>query len=205
VFHEFARGIDKGVFLWAESRDVRHHPFDLLNYVFIHLDASVALYLEDDVIISPDATKLAEWYVANASEFASLHFNHGSQSNNAEEDPVLLIPQTRFISTLGVVFLRTHWLSRLRQWYFNDDHKYAPSKGWDYSLAAYTEALHIPTLYSAVARANHIGHEGGTHANPEWSKAAFEGRKIYTGPAIHAFHISDCLDYTAPRSASSGQ
>jgi len=189
VIRNFAPGMDKGIFLWGTPRDVRHNPFALLEYTFLHLDASIALYIEDDVIVSQDVTNLAEWYAANAPEYATLHLHGGGQSKDAEEDPRIIKTQPRFISTLGVIFLRTHWLNKLRHWWFDNDHKYGAGDGWDFSLVGFSEYRLMPTLYSAVARANHIGHEGGTHAPKEWSIENFGNRKIYSGEPIRDFKI----------------
>lgn len=195
VIRNFAPGINKGIFLWGTTRDVRRNPFELLEYTFLHLDASLALFIEDDVIVSQDATNLAEWYATNAPEYPTLHLHSGMQGKDAEEDPRIIKTQPRFINTLGVVYLRTHWLNKLRHWWFDDNHKYNDKTGiryglgYDFSLAGFSESLHLPTLYSAVARSNHIGHEGGTHTPKEWSIENFANRKIYSGEPIRDFKI----------------
>jgi hypothetical protein len=161
-----------------ENRDrlgVRVNPFNVLDYVF-YKGATLNVYLEDDLVLAPDALAFASWYGAELrgdllGDQRTLCLRlHVPSRGHEDPDAVTL---ARSFAPLGFVLSREQWLRYFRPAWFNDGHELAPSVGWDFSVQALlSRDAGLTVAAPALARANHIG-ATGTHMNPALNAATY--------------------------------
>lgn len=134
---------------------VRDNPYHLLRKVF-NLGATEVVYIEEDIILSPDTLDLCNWYfnLPDVNNHLCLNlYNHDSKSTL---DPSDVLPGKGF-SSLGIAMTKYQWdtfFSKL--WH---THK----SGWDFSFTQILEGGKIKNLSPAVSRTHHIGRFGGVH------------------------------------------
>ena len=171
---------------------VEAHPHRLLNRAFAG-GSALNLYLEEDLLISPDATALALWYAE--------HHQPGWLCLNLLAVPcgsaaVLSDPRfpnelflARTFNSLGFAVRREEWYGLLEPVWFGGKEPLVAGGwaanwgtrgvgGWDwsiYALLAYRKDLF--SVQPALARASHMG-KTGTHATPEFHDKAFRDIKI---------------------------
>ena len=171
---------------------VEAHPHRLLNRAFAG-GSALNLYLEEDLLISPDATALALWYAE--------HHQPGWLCLNLLAVPcgsaaVLSDPRfpnelflARTFNSLGFAVRREEWYGLLEPVWFGGKEPLVAGGwaanwgtrgvgGWDwsiYALLAYRKDLF--SVQPALACASHMG-KTGTHATPEFHDKAFRDIKI---------------------------
>lgn len=165
---------------------VRENPYCALNRVFEE-GSKMNIYLEEDVVISRDAVRMANWYWditrADQERWLSLNYFH-SGSNRA--DPVGLIESKAF-NALGMVMTRPAWLRWFQPNWHNDSRSQAvwgkKYVGWDWAMTSMM-AVEKPlmTLTPVFSRSNHIGRDGGVHASPKFHDETFVGLPINQDP-----------------------
>ncbi len=57
------------IILPNEKQGVRNNPFNLLYYVYDEMNSEVNIYLEEDLEVSSDITKIANWYITLPRDF----------------------------------------------------------------------------------------------------------------------------------------
>lgn len=150
------RFMDTDVHVNATRLGVRENPYQLLKRTF-DLGYEGVLYLEDDVILSPDAVELALHY-ANSEE-AERHrclclYNMNSLSRS--EPAVVEIDQSiRRFAALGFFTTSKHWREFFGTIWNTSE------KGWDFSVAESGDANRVAV--PRVSRSHHIGRFGGVH------------------------------------------
>lgn len=169
------------------KRGVRDNPFFLLNDVFGRMGSVFNIYLEEDVIISPDAVRMANWYWditrPNQERWLSLNYFHpGSRT----DDPVGVMESKNF-NALGMVITKPSWERWLKPNWYNDARPktvYGPDHtGWDWCMTAMlAQEARVKTLTPILSRSNHIGRDGGVHASAEFHDETFPHIKINTDP-----------------------
>jgi len=164
---------------------IRHNPFETINRAFRE-GSQFNLYLEDDIILSPDAVQLANWYqtLPRYEEYLALClFRYASDPTRPTD--VLLGERegkTRF-SALGLGISKKAWDTLFAPFWFDD----ARSKeltgetntGWDYTVTTTLKVMEdLQFLVPAFGRSTHIGRDGGVHCKPEWHDDMFGGITI---------------------------
>lgn len=128
---------------------VRNNPHNLLKYVFETMNSDMNVYMEDDVIISPDALQMADWFFTQDTEYFSLQYFNRTRNNPNNLTDLIEINPIEF-SALSFVLKRKNWDNLKSMWYL---HK----KGWDYSVCNNLDKKMITPSFS---RSNHIGRVG---------------------------------------------
>jgi len=136
---------------------VRDNPYSLLKTVFDR-GSKLNVYLEDDVLISPDALSLANWYdhLPARDEYLCL-----SLFRKLEPLGVALVEESSKFDALGFVLSREQWCKYFEKYW------YAQSNGWDHSIRGMIKELGVKTLIPGQSRSFHIGREGGVHYRPQ--------------------------------------
>tara|TARA_Y100000004_G_scaffold195518_1_gene262716 strand:- start:1048 stop:1818 length:771 start_codon:yes stop_codon:yes gene_type:complete len=157
------------------------NPYNLLSYVFEKLNSKINIYLEEDMIISPDVCELADWYynlgddsmcfcLCNIGKIEIDEVNkNGSHSCMFYGNPKMTVSGggTGW-SPIGVLMKKEQWETRFKpNWY-------GRSTAWD--LSVYTDSekrrdvqLDRPEnriLMPYKTRSDHMGEHGGTHVKP---------------------------------------
>lgn len=133
---------------------VRVNPHTLLKRAFTSGYTQV-VYLEDDLLISPDAIEMCNWYFKRPEKNKHLCFNlynHDSDENNVNE-----IHTSGKFSALGFAITQYQWKK------FFDPSWFMHKSGWDFSFTGIIESGRATNMLPALSRTHHIGRFGGVH------------------------------------------
>jgi hypothetical protein len=185
VCEEFAWN-NKVIVVNRRKLGVRENPYTALSRVF-NDDSKMNIYLEEDIVISRDATKLVEWFWdqtrTNQERWLSLNF---LAYDSNPKDPVGLVESKRF-NALGMAITKPAW----ERWFKPNWHNDARSKaiygktyhGWDWAITSMmAHEKPLTTLTPVFSRSNHIGRDNGVHATPSFHDQTFEGLPINQDP-----------------------
>lgn len=166
--------VQKHVIVNHRRLGVKENPYQGLKFVFDH-GSLFNVYLEDDVILAPDAFNLANWYASQMEETLCLNLFTYKKAGDPK-----VIRRSKGFSALGLGIKKTSW----DKWFQPSWH--LSSRGWDWSI---TELLEregkLQTLLPDQSRTNHIGRLG-THCTADFHDQTFPDIKIsdgsYRGP-----------------------
>lgn len=158
----------------SHSLGVTENPYELLKRVFETTDVPAVLYLEDDVILAPDAVRLATWYFQHPERNNYLCLNLYNENSQADADPTTLVASNKF-KALAVGITREQW-----EKYFKDGWHKDP-QGWDWSMIAI--AKEVPVLTPCISRSHHIGREHGMYYDASKHDAIYCPNPMCTQPA----------------------
>jgi hypothetical protein len=197
------RGYDFDITINESRRGIKENSFQLIERAF-GTGAQFVLYLEEDLLLSPDATKLALWYQANhRPEWLCLSLLAGGCASTGllsnPDYPDLLFAGHTF-NSLGFAVGRTEWERHMRDAWITEPARVvkfdgALTGGWDWSI--FSMLLNNPqlrTLQPVLARSTHNGRLDGEHCTPQFHDAAFAGLPIYAGPAALRCYRPEPLD-----------
>jgi hypothetical protein len=146
------------------------NPYNLLSRAF-EAGSAINLYLEEDVIVSPDVIRVAEWFSRiDHDGIACLNLMHGSCGGEGHfsSPPPHFFVRTRRFNSLGIILTRDQWQSHFQPHWFD------LPKGWDWSVLRRIQLTSgLRTLQPLMARANHIGRDGGTYCSPDFHDRVF--------------------------------
>jgi hypothetical protein len=194
---ELLSGVPLSITVNPERLGVRMNPYNLLSRVFEE-KADFVLYLEEDLLLAPDATALAQWYGANyRSEWMCLSLlsgGCGSKGFISEPNHPELLFAGKSFNSLGFAFRRNEWELHIRPAWLSDQIVYTcygqGNGSWDWSVYLHvvmTEGLY--TLQPAAARATHTGRYG-MYCRPEFHDAAFTGLDLAEESAAdRSYHV----------------
>ena len=184
--------MEKDITVNPRKLGVRVNPFTLLTKVFKE-GSELNIYLEEDVVVSPDVTKLADWFLEAQREESWLSLNLlNYKSTNT--DPIGLLPSKHF-NSLGLCIKPHAWKTWFEPNWLSDTAAQkvyqGRSVGWDWSMTAVL-ALEkdLQTLTPVLSRSNHIGREGGVHASPDFHDRTFPHLPINQDPSPGAYRIN---------------
>jgi hypothetical protein len=191
-FAEIARtelhGIDYELSGNGTVLGIRLNPFRLLSRVFAE-GSVLNLYLEEDFLVSPDATRLALWYHRHHRlGWACLNMvsgpcgSAGLLSNPAYPDVLF---EARTFNSLGFVVRRAEWFAVFKPVWMEPDRPPAGRAvaawrthwGWDWSVYGAIADGDLVALQPALARVTHTGAKG-TFTKPGFQERAFGGMEI---------------------------
>jgi hypothetical protein len=186
---QIARGvqfIETRITINPQILGVRRNPYTTLRRVFKE-GSTFNIYLEEDVVISPDTFFLASWFQAlpERDRYVCLSlFNYESR----EGDEAACVVSKR-LAPLGMGITEAAWKQWFKPNWRSDERSrrvYGPScHGWDWSMAALlAEEKDLKTVTPLLSRSNHIGRLGGYHCSPEYHDRTFShlSRATAQGP-----------------------
>jgi hypothetical protein len=171
---------------------VRENPYSTLEWVF-QSGSIFNVYVEEDVVLAPDALVLANWFLNSQNERDWLCLNF-LDYQSSEKEPLLVRGSKRF-NALGICIKLHAWNKWFRKNWFNDKlstkvfskHCY----GWDWSVSALLATQkNLLTLTPALSRSNHIGRLGGVHASADFHDATFGNLIVSSQVYIGDFYIA---------------
>lgn len=153
--------------------------------------ARYALYLEEDMLVSPDATQLAAWYFANHEpDWLCLNLLGGGCSSagfmSNPDHPDLLF-RGRTFNSLGFAVRREEWEQHMRAAWRKEAEPVVkfdgvPTGGWDWAVSSMLmSSPDLSTIQPVLARATHTGRRGGQHCTAAFHDDAFEDLPVFTG------------------------
>ena len=199
IAHSLLDNHDRDIVVNPVRLGVRENPFRLLERVFRE-GSEFNLYLEEDLLLAPDATKLALWYEAHhRPEWLCLNLIAGGCASRGllsnSDHPSLLFSGTTF-NSLGFAVRQQEWRRFIEPAWMTerpDVVKYdgVPTGGWDWQVyAVLLDEAHLRTVQPVLARATHNGRIAGEHCPPWFHDLAFEGLPLYDGAtALNEFNL----------------
>jgi len=139
---------------------INDNPFNLLERAFAD-GSEYNVYLEDDVLVSPDILDMTNWYLQqDLSNVMHLQF---FQSNSAPSYPASMLLHDLFLCW-GFVCTADQWREHIRKaWYTNP-----PEITWDVSVLEYMQAHKLDGYIPMFSRSSNIGAVGtNASASPE--------------------------------------
>lgn len=152
--------IETDVVINDKQLGLNTNTFAPMNRAFIKADFN--LYLEDDIVLSPDALNLFEWYIEQDLTDIALMALCNTTDKSSKLDENLLYKVRRFCGW-GVVMSNNQFEKYFRPAWF-------PKTGsWDWSLANYVRTFKsICNITPQLSRATNIGCIGTNMSKRMW-------------------------------------
>jgi hypothetical protein len=181
---------------------IRLNPFCLLTKVFSE-GSMLNLYLEEDFIVSPDATRLALWYHQNhRPKWACLNMvsgpcgSTGFLSNSFYPD---ILFESHTFNSLGFVTRRDEWFSVFKPAWMGSDNppvSWRTHWGWDWSIYGLLADSDLVAVQPAFARVTHTG-VTGTFSTARYHEKAFGNMEINRAAGIE-YRLLDVAELPHP-------
>lgn len=167
---------------------VRGNPYALLNSVF-DSGSALNIYLEEDLVVSPDVVEMSLWYEKNYQpQWLAMNLISGPcGSAGFVSNPAFpsILFESKVFNSLGFVVRAQEWASHIKKIWMGDGEPNNPNAaywgsrwGWDWSIYAHVAASpELKILQPAFARANHLG-ENGVHVWPDLNRKLFGALRI---------------------------
>lgn len=151
---------------------VRDNPYNALKTAFDDNHSDIVIYLEDDIAVSPDITQLAD-FILSQGEFGVLCVSLCNYESTHKTGNIANLIPVKDFNPLGLIITKHRWETYFKPQWYNDNHSFAPSIGWDWSINALLHDSDLHTLQPEYSRSTHIGREGGTHCTTEYHDKRF--------------------------------
>ena len=166
----------------STRKNHRLNQFSAVNTAF-EAGSSFNCHMDDDLFISLDALKLAEYYLRTFKDAPETFNSYGLfnyDSNPAE--PTKLLTRSQTFTGLGWCAFKENFEKVFKPNWFYDDLaiKYFGSYGWDWAVAAHCKKHNLSEIFPAYSRTNHRGRDMGTCCSHEWHDKAFANLKWNT-------------------------
>ncbi|WP_071190077.1 glycosyltransferase [Trichormus sp. NMC-1] len=195
IIESFANQKLKVNFVVNDSRlGVRKNPYKLLQWCFGH-EASLVLYLEDDVLVSSDCLNFSE-VINKIPKFSSNYLCANLLTTTCNSHSVLCPPiedysklknilvKNKFFSSLGIILNKYQFINYFEPNWFNyplnlRNFQGAETDGWDLAINDYLLSnKDLFVIQSIIPRISHKGIHG-THADYSFHQSAYSHVKIY--------------------------
>jgi hypothetical protein len=187
---ELLAGHDHDLVLNSSHLGSDENPFRLIERAFTE-GSELNLYLEEDLLLAPDVTRLASWFERNhRPDWLCLSLISGGCASagllSKADYPGLLFPARSF-NSLGFAVRRSEWQSPMREAWahghgFAHKHDGIRTGGWDWSIHRLLMANpELRTIQPALARATHNGRLAGEFCTPAFHDRAFSDLPPMTG------------------------
>ena len=183
-----------GLAVNTERRGVRNNPFSLLKDVF-EFGSEINIYLEEDLIVSPDMIALAEWFYRNGNPdqlcLSLLAGGCGSAGLISQPDHPRVLYLDKTFNSYGFVILRDAWYRHFEPNWLIDRPESGAFTGWDWAMWFYLiRQAQLHAVQPALARANHTGREDGEHMPAAFHDLAFGSLPIsHSGITADEFRL----------------
>lgn len=150
---------------------VRQNPYVLLTRVFDLNKSDFNVYLEEDMLLSPDALSFCDFYYENYKDNQTFLCCNMYNYNSTKEYPNELGLSSDFVA-LGVGMLPFQWTNYFQKYWFDENIRHEMKVdeggigGWDWSIRACMKKFHLKVLAPRLSRSKHLG-EHGTYCDTE--------------------------------------
>lgn len=181
ISEELLQGHDFKIHINTQVEGVRRNNYNAIESAFSD-GAGMVLYLEEDLIVSPDTLSLCNWYLeAHTSDLLCLNLLTritGSSSCFSNSGYPNELIKTKSFNSLGIALKKEQWTAHFKEiWLTRVEsqltHLGKKTDGWDFSIYSYLLSqpdLHV--LQPLLARANHLGGEG-TYCTEDYQTSSF--------------------------------
>jgi hypothetical protein len=155
----------------------RENPYNLINRAF-EAGALWVCHFDSDLVISPDAFNLLNWYYETFKANPLTYMSYGLFTYCSGRDkPCYLVRIQNHFNGLGWAIFPENWNMMKTVWFDNElSHKwFSPqTEGFDWSISALCKEKNISSIIPCFSRTNHIGRIG-TYCSEAWQQKAFDG------------------------------
>ena len=168
---------------WSyQTNDVKlgceKNTYKSLEYVFNDLHSDMNIYLEDDVIVSPDITQMADWYMhIDKNDIICLNLLYGSCGGRFHKYYKHLskdiIHRVKQFNSLGLIFTKEQWEEYFKPYWLGNTYN---TDAWDCEIQGQwieNKNSKMYTLQPDFARSNHIGRTGGAKCPTQFHDRTF--------------------------------
>lgn len=188
ISKQILRGYNYEIRINKSVKGVRKNTFDIVKSTF-NKGANLVLYLEEDLVVSPDTLEMCTWYYDHFSDSDEIlclnliaRITGSSACLSSERHPQALV-KTRSFNSLGIAITKRQWAAYFEETWLSRPqnhltHLGQQTDGWDFSI--YSLLLSRPHLYvlqPILARSNHVGGKG-TYCTDEYQSKSFSYVRI---------------------------
>lgn len=199
------KGLDYDIRVNETLLGISLNPFELIDRN-IRNGAELNLCLEEDLLLAPDATRMALWYQRNHRPYwlclCLLAGPCGSASLISNPRHPRILFEARTFNAIGVALRSQEW-PLLAAGIWKGEKKPHPLKGgyadwrygwgWDWSVYGHVaNHAELRCVQPATARATHNGPEG-TYSKPEFHDKAF-GKLALNSQPVEDFELVEVAD-----------
>ena len=167
-------------FILPETKlGVTLNPYRLLEHVFESYGSDYNIYLEEDLVVSPDICNMADWYCSCERESMCLCLCNIGKMELDLHSPFSALEYAapeltqsgggNGFSALGIVLTKNAWLEDFKPYWLTSP------RGWDWSMHDRITESQKKILIPYKTRSDHMG-EWGTHVGgPEHNRKLILG------------------------------
>lgn len=179
------------------QQGVRQNPYNSLRYVFREVGSDFNVHFEDDLIISPDAFRLVEFYYTRFKtpdrflvyELFRDVSEHEMFLASRDQNKVILTHGTHHFAGLGWITTRRNWIHHIEAiWFLDlypDPENTGLRKGWNWTLSHYILSKKMKTVIPAYPHTSHFGERWIGVENPPMNQQTYTDK----------WHNRDRFDY----------
>jgi hypothetical protein len=168
------------------QQGVRQNPFNALQFVFNQVKSTFNVHFEDDLIISPNAIQLVDFYYTRFKtpdryliyELFRYISPHDMYIESNFQNKVHIFHGTKHFAGLGWACTRNNWNRHLKPIWFQDLYPDPENtglrKGWNWTLSHYILSKKHKTIAPAYPHTSHFGERWLGVENPP------QNQQIYT-------------------------
>ncbi len=124
-------------------------------------------HIEEDLVFSPDAFDLVEWYYNNQKDDILIYGTCHRYNTTEDKNDVKLLTHSLGFSGLGWCISRDTWITHFRDIWFNVSPKgRGMHDGWDWNVGRYIQNTGFKEITPVLSRSNTVG-EFGTYSDSE--------------------------------------
>jgi hypothetical protein len=165
--------IEKDIVINQFRQGVRRNPFETIKRAFL-AGSEYNVHLEDDVVVSPDAFQLCNWYYKTFSK-EPKYMHYGLFHYEGDETHPDKIIEIDMFNGYGWSLFKHNWESLYRDEWFNDKLclKMFNAHGWDWAISAAYKTYGYKAIVPHYSRSQNIGREGGVFCTSEFYDKTF--------------------------------
>ena len=166
--------VDTRIHRAKENEGINSNTYWLMSHVFDHEQADYNLYLEDDLVLSPDALNVANWYIENEAHLLATPDldDIGAlclcKLHDMGRDSLTDLFFSRAFVGWGFLMSKRQWWAYGNPAWTTADALWGRPMMWDNSVANYIRERggRIYNLFPTCSRVTNTGREG-VHFTPE--------------------------------------
>lgn len=161
---------------------VTENPKALLNHIFNTSDFNV--YLEEDIVVSPDVLLMANWYADHQKyeDYPILCLSNFDTVDYTKEPNIIS-------SAHPLKFTPFAWATDKKYWETHMSKTWSThSSGWDFAATKELLDAGLTIAHPNCSRSNHIG-VSGVHMTADYYNKTYVNKSYYQGTPIKDYEF----------------
>lgn len=175
--------MDYAVIRQVENVGINQNTFDSINIVFEGMSSKYNLYLEDDLILAPDALSLVDWYIDLEPDLPAVAALCLCNLRSSSHHPAKLIRLRRF-NGWGFVMSYPHWREVAHPVWLSG------KSMWDNRVANHlrSQKAGYSNIFPEVSRSKTIG-IGGVHLTKAKLDSLTKNFRFQNKNSTYEYHL----------------